>query len=266
MKRIAFAIGIGVLAGASFNAAPSQDALAQFREALGGDAALNAVRTIRVRGKIKVKPYDDHFDIAVAFPDRFVKTMRTMRRGDFNWSTEWGYIPGQWQPRQEPMLVGGTEETYTHVSGFNGDVLLPLGRNVYRSPEDIARALDGTRARMAEVLLPLLAGTSSSYRVDASSEGNAIVFRAENHRSWRLEFDPITHLPATMTWTYPLWPGARAGARPVNVRTEFSDFRVVSGLRWPHRLVTQADARPVEDAVVQRYEVNAKLSDKMFRK
>ena len=69
-----------------------------------------------------------------------------------------------------------------------------------------------------------------------------------------------------MTWTYPLWPGAPKSAKPITVRIEFSDFRVVAGLRWPHRLVTQRDGRPVEDATVQRYEVNVKLPDKMVPK
>jgi hypothetical protein len=64
MKRISFVVGIGVLAGTSFNAAPPKDALAQLREALGGEAVLGAVRSIRARGTIEAKPHDDHFDLA----------------------------------------------------------------------------------------------------------------------------------------------------------------------------------------------------------
>jgi hypothetical protein len=50
------------------------------------------------------------------------------------------------------------------------------------------------------------------------------------------------------------------------MRIDFSDFRVVGSLRWPHRLVTYRDDYLVEDMTVNRYDVNVKLSDKMFRK
>jgi hypothetical protein len=50
------------------------------------------------------------------------------------------------------------------------------------------------------------------------------------------------------------------------MQTDYSDFRVVGGLRWPHRLITYRDGHLAEDATVKRYDVNVKLSDKMFRK
>ena len=267
MRRVLVGVAVGLvgLAGARFEAAPPQDALAQLREALGGEAALNAVRTIRARGKIKFKPYDDHFEIAVARPDRFVSIVRMFRMNDAAWSTSWGYSPGSWEPRLEPILVGADPTPHEQVTGFNGDLLLPSGIEWSLQDPHLARLLDGRRARMAEFVLPLLAGTSSIYPVVARSESHAVHFSAVGSREWRLELDPETHLPARMIWTYPLLPGARAGAKPMTVRTEFSDFRIVSGLRWPHRLVTQRDGKPLEDASVQRYEVNVNL-DKMFRR
>jgi hypothetical protein len=119
---------------------------------------------------------------------------------------------------------------------------------------------------MAEFLLPLIAGTPASYPVVARSEAHAVHFSAIGGREWRLELDPVTHLPANMSWTYPLQPTAPLKAKPQRVRTEFSDFRVVGGLRWPHRLITYRDGQLAEDATVKRYDVNIKLSDKMFRK
>ena len=266
MKHIAFVVGIGVFAGASFNAAPPQEALAQLREALGGEAALGAVRSIRARGTIEAKPHDDHFDLAVALPDRFVAIERRLRWTDASWSTGWADVPGNWPQRFEPILVGGGESASEFVTGFDGNIPLPIRYDAKKNPGDVARWLERPRAKMAEFLLPLIAGTPASYPVFARSEAHAIHFSAAGGREWRLELDPVTHLPANMSWTYPLQPMAPPTAKPQRVRTEFSDFRVVGGLRWPHRLLTYRDGQLAEDATVKRYEVNVKLSDKMFRK
>jgi len=253
------------LAVAGVTGAPPQDARAQLREALGGEAVLNGLQTIRARGTIKFKPNDDHFDIAVALPDRFVSIVRTLRRQDAGWSTEWAQTPGTWQPRLEPVLIEAGDAAHEEVVGFNGDVPLTSSRRPVTDPVVRARMLDGTHAKMAEVLLPLVGAVPSSYLVVARSEAHAIHFSAVGGREWRLELDPVTHLPSSMTWRYPLRPGAPAGATPVTVRTEFSDFRLVAGVRWPHRLVTQREGQPVEDATIQRYDVNVNLSDKLFR-
>jgi len=50
------------------------------------------------------------------------------------------------------------------------------------------------------------------------------------------------------------------------MQIDFGDFRVVGGLRWPHRLITYRDGYLVEDMTVNSYDVNVTLSDKMFRK
>lgn len=243
MKRAAFFTGWAVLAIASPNGAADQDALARMRAALGGDTALSRVQTIRARGTIANKPLKNHFDIAVAFPDRFVKIVRSFEHQDASWVTDWAYIPGTWQPRMEPALVGGEISDYERVTGFNGDGPIPRGTAV--------ASLDSIRAKLAEFLLPLLGATPFQYEIKPASEGNAVVFRADG-REWRIELDNVTQLPARMSWS--------------NTVTTFSDYRMVGTLRWPHRLITTIDGKRVEDAAVTRYDVNAKLSEKMFQK
>ncbi|HUR19522.1 MAG TPA: hypothetical protein VMZ90_01855 [Vicinamibacterales bacterium] len=271
MKRIAFAVGpviiqLGVLLSARTHGAPAKDdALTILRAALGGEVALTAVQTIRARGTIDVEPYDDHFDVALAMPDRFVSILRTFRMNDASWSTGWARVPGNWDPRVEPVLVGGGENSDEQLAGFVGDVPLFGPRAVHVDADISARWLERTRAKMAEFVLPLLGGTPPAYPVVARSEAYAITFSAVGGREWRLEIDPVTHLPARIIWSYRLPPTAPLTAKSSRMQVDFSDFRLVGGLRWPHHLITYRDGKKVEDATVKRYEVNAKLAAKMFR-
>lgn len=270
MKRTAFAVGLGIvfLVSARMHGAQTQDALTMLRAALGGDAVLNAVQTIRARGTIDGKPAKDHFELAAALPDRFVKTVRSISRSDYTWSKDQISVYGGWPQSGDLFLVGGGEDTHTSVTGFDGHAPIPapMGYKVQEPPAQAARRLDNAHARLAEFLLPLMGGTPESYLVVARSEAHAITFSAVGGREWRLQLDDATHLPARMIWTYPVPPNASANWKPLTVQTDYSDFRVVNGVRWPHRLITQIDGKPSEDATIERYEVNVKLADKIFRK
>src|SRR5687768_15699483 len=107
MKRIAFVIWLGIvlvgtLVSARTPGAPRHGALMMLRAALGGDAALAAVQTIRARGTIDRKlptmsrchssrTCEDHFELAVALPDRFVRTVNSVGATGHSWSIdEWG--------------------------------------------------------------------------------------------------------------------------------------------------------------------------------
>jgi hypothetical protein len=306
MKRIPFVVGLvmvqlGVLVSAQTPGAPPQDALTMLRAALGGDTALAAIQTIRARGTIENKRpavaqrrYDDHFEVALALPDRFVRTVRSLGNTGYRWSIDETRSSDGigWPTKGEVLLVGGTEDTTTTVTGFNREMPLPAPTwyENDRNPEYVAPRLDNAHAQLAEFLLPLMGATPASYPVVARSEAYAITFSAVGGREWRLELDPVTHLPARMTWAYTLPstpPGAGslqiynnggvsrsyalistppATAKLRRMQIDFSDFRVVGGLRWPHQLSTYRDGIPVEDVTVNRYDVNVKLSDKMFRK
>ncbi len=264
----AFVAGIVVLVTGSPNGAMEQDALTRLRAALGGETALGNVQTIRARGTIANKPLKNHVDIACAIPARFVRVICGFSWSDASWSTDWAYAPGTWQPRMEPALVGGDISDHEHVSGFDGMALLPERSRAYwaSNQEAAAVSMDSAHARLAEFILPLLGATPTSYPVEATSEGNAIMFRAAGSREWRVDLDAVTHLPTRMSWSYPVPPNATSSAKRTQAVTEFSDYRPVGHLNWPHRLVTTLDGNRVEDATVTRYDVNVRLSDKMFRK
>lgn len=246
--------------------ATEQDALARLRAALGGETALGRVQAIRARGTIANKPLKNHFDLAFANPGRFVKVIRGFSWSDASWIT--GNSPGNWQPQMGPKLVGGGVSAYEDVVGFDGQTLIPARsqRALASHPELAAVALDAAHASLAEFVLPLLGSTPSSYPVEPACEDSAIMFRAAGNREWRLELDQTTHLPSRLSWSYPLPSNAPATAKRTLAVIEFSDYRFVGTLRWPHRLITTIDGRRVEDATVTRYDVNGKIPEEMFRK
>jgi hypothetical protein len=308
MKRIAFVIGLAVLlVSVRMHGAPSPDALTMLRAALGGDAALGAVKSIRARGTIDRRVLripecrssgacDAHFDLAVALPDRFVRTVHAVGGMGSGWSIDEARNPdsSSWPQRGE-VPVGGVDRLTT-VMGFDRGTPIPAPTwyEIKEHPEYVAPRLDNSQARLAEFLLPLMGATPASYPVVARSEAYSIIFSAVGGRECRLELDPVTHLPGRISWIYvlrptppgagavqfhsprfgedaPVWSQGRLPRPPVAPKPqttwiELSDFRVVAGLRWPHRLITYRNGSFVEDMAVKRYEVNGEVSDKMFKK
>jgi hypothetical protein len=271
MTRTAVAAGLVVFLGVQPHAAPQPEALARLRTALGGDAALSAVRTLRVRGTIDARPHTDHIEIVVALPDRFKQKIRIFRpanpvamlaseRGQTYQIPIQGVLPG--------TLQGQVSDSYNEqVTGFNRLELVPAPSwyDLEQHPEDVPRRVDRVHARFAEFVLPLLAGTSDAYQVDASSEANVVTFSAANDRTWRMELDTVTNLPARMSWTTPVRPGATAAATEQRWQVEYSEFTPVGGLRWPHHVVTWLNDELWQDLRIRQYEWNVALPDKAFR-
>jgi hypothetical protein len=71
-----------------------------------------------------------------------------------------------------------------------------------------------------------------------------------------LTLDPVTRRPATLSWS----DGTATGGPVMTL----SDYRKVGSVMWPFHIVTRA-ARPIEDVTIKKYEINAKISDKVFR-
>ena len=274
MKRIGVVVAVSVWFAVSSAAGPLRlDALSQVRAALGGDSAITAVQTIRARGHVLRQSNRDNIELAAALPDRFVRIIRYSRAAR---STEYprrDYDPATGSLRRadtEYQYFGSGDEGGELASGFSRDVGIPTNGRAGGGPRADASSssLDNGKARFAEFVLPLLAGTSTAYPVTTISESDAIVFTASATRSWRLELDTATHLPARMTWKTPPSPtaAARPGATEAAWSAEFSDFAAAGGLTWPRRILTRLNGNVYEDTRIERYEINVKLSDKTFRK
>ena len=250
---LALALGTWAIPVAALHPSGQPDALTRLREALGGDAAISAVRTIRARGTTDRKPYKDHVEIKTELPGRFFRTVRYVNgpRLAMRTATDAAVFEPDVRSTGTVLDAPGGEETGVTMSGFDG--LTPLPRRSRfeseRRPELPGQILAGAYARFAEFVLPLLGNSSSVYPVSATSDGNSIVFRGGAQRWWQLDLDPATNLPARMSWT------VQKNYWQVN----FGEFKMIDGLRWPHRLIKSRNGAIEEDTTIEHYDLNTKL-------
>jgi hypothetical protein len=259
---IALVLGTGAIPVASLPSGSQADALTRLREALGGEAAISAIQTIRARGTTDRKPYKDHIEIKTELPSRFYRTVRYLNPPvlDRRSASESAVFAAD-NRTTGPGLEGFAEYPGVTMSGFDGLTPLPQRSRFEseRRPELPGQILAGAYARFGEFVLPLLGNSSSVYPVSATSDGNSIVFRASGPRWWQLDLDPATNLPTRMSWTTSVPPNP-ARTAPLNYwQVNFSDFKAVGGLRWPHRLVKSRSGAIEEDTTIDRYDLNIAL-------
>jgi len=187
--------------------AQAQAVLAAARQALGGDAALAAVKSFSVSGSLKMnlgsQTLDQALTIDCELPDKFLRERIIRSQGP-----------------------GGVMEV-THRDGFNGSDLIrettrqdPLGLppppdiNPPRTAEEAARARErqviSNKQELLKLALALLAASIDSYPVQFTYGGqmplepgavaDVVEVKAADGFTLRLFVDVITHLPAMITW------------------------------------------------------------------
>jgi hypothetical protein len=205
-------IAVGVVAGVLAASAARQPAdaervLAAAREALGGDAALAAVKSFSVSGSLMMnigsRTLDQALNIDCELPDKFVREQTIRSQG-----------PG--------VII-----EVTHRDGFNGDELItetirrdPLGLpmppdiNPPRTPEQIAegrrRQVLSNKHDFAKLALVLFAGSFSSYPLEFTYAGqlpmehgavaDVVEVKGRDGFAFRLFVDVMTHLPTMISW------------------------------------------------------------------
>jgi hypothetical protein len=274
-KSFVFALAAAV----SFStaaASQSPDTLTALRQALGGDAALNAVSRVRVVGKIQQDIGSGSLEMWAALPDRFVQEIITKVSLPPRPPLQGPTTSDQKAAFDARASVDNTNKTIIHdsredatgprlsVRGFDRNEPLP---GSYRPSwqtkyPDAARAqLEAGRRAFRRVFVPLLAGTHTA-RVTEASE-SSLTFADADGGVWRLILDD-QHRPLTLTWSVPL---STTGGAAQAFASTFSDYREVKGgLTWPHRVVTTLNGQPYEDLVVKQYEINGKVSNIYFKK
>lgn len=271
MRRCAylvFAVALIAAEPASGGQAPDATAvLAPARQALGGEARLNAVKTFIATGRTRqirgqnLVPIE--FEIQAELPDKYA------RRDEF------------------PAQDSGPTTT-----GFNGDRLIqipvqaaPSGRAgappvAPAQQQAIAAArLAGVKQDFARLTLGMFASSFSgfpltfTYAGDAEApQGKARVLNVAGPAGFkaRLFIDEASHLPIMVSWQQA--PAAGRGGGPAaggqpsapDHRLYFADYRAVDGLNLPFRLRHAVGNDTIEETTFDRFRINARIDPRRF--
>ena len=257
-----------LLIAASGPATQERDAAAVLREmraALGGDAALDAVKALSLDGPM-TSTYNGQtiqrtHELLAVLPDRFVRIVRLTRLD------------------------------LTVYTGLNGDSPIfkidarglkfktPPGATA-ASPEVLAGAAIRQRQELARFSLVFFGKSTDSYPLDfayvgredvAGTSYDVIEATDANRMSLRLHVDAVTHLPAMLTFPgekpLPLVQPGEIASVPLELverKWVLSEYRKEDGLNWPRRLEELVGGDVVEDIRFRRVKLNPKIDARKF--
>ena len=221
----------------------AQAILKEMRQALGGEAALDAVKSfaLEARGSVSVEgrtiPMSDEYYFVL--PDRYLRIR---------------------QPRG-----GGSLRVF---EGFNGKQLIRRASYDRARPEALAEGDRLTLARWrhdaARLALALLGTSLPTYplefsvaeREEAAGTIYDVVEATGDGIRMRLHVDSRTHLPAMVT-TLGL-------ERAPEIRWLVSKFKRTGPLNWPTHIEEQAEGLMDEEFTVRRWKTNAAIEPRTF--
>ena len=254
-----------------------EELLVKAREAIGGDAKINAVKSLSLAGKFQLGPAINEVEFDFLFPDKYLKREKL--------STPLGLATRTYG------LDG--ETAWINVTSPNAAIQF---QNVSQKDADDQKFV--SRAGAARWILGLLLRTTgrSSTEISYAGEGDADGKRADlidvkgaDGFQTRLFLDKATHRLAMMSYTGKLMSSKRtnvktdqngnitqeesdstgstvAGMKTDEVRVRFSDYRAVDGIQIPHRVVFQSGAGTKEEWELTKVQINAALAPEMFKK
>ena len=289
LKLVAFlptALAALLTIGIAGQARDADTVLREMRAALGGEAALDAIKTLSVSGsqihRLGGRNHETGLELFVMLPDHYLTVTR-----------------------DSAMLPGPTTMSIdtTNYSGFRGDVLIRRTDSSFPvppDPEPDAVQLQSNKRRFARIALALFAkgfaAETFSYVGPETIDKQAmevIEMREANGFAVRLYVNTATHLPALIAWQAPppmvftatmtstaTVRGGQVvsqtppviesqGAQPtpggdVLWRTVFSDYKLQDGLNWPHRLTTTVGDKPTDEMRLGKFKLNPKIDARRF--
>ena len=155
--------------------------------------------------------------------------------------------PGQ--IRQEQELPFGKVITYS--DGKTGWLSTPQG--VQAMPAEILKQAQGEIFR--EPYTSLLSDRDSSRIVNAVAENAVEISTADGGMRVKFEFDPASGLPARQVYTDP-----GQGGGPVETTETFSDWREVSGIKLPFKVIQLENGMKTAEITVSEFKINTGLT------
>jgi hypothetical protein len=276
-----------IAAGFGAQARSADDVLREMRAALGGEAALDAIKTLSVSGsqihRLGGRSHENSIELFVLLPAHYLSVSRSLQM-----------LPGP----------GSMNIDTTNYSGFRGDVLIRRTESNIPYPPDPdppSVQLQFNKRRFARIALALFgkgfAGEAFSYvgqeTVDKQTM-DVIEMRAADDFVTRLYVNQASHLPAAIAWLAPApvmftatststvttrngevvsqtppttpvpVPGNTTPGPPVTWKITLSDFKLQDGLNWPHRFSSMVDGKPGEELRFGKFKLNPKIDERRF--
>lgn len=270
------------------SSADSAALLSAARTALGGDAALDAIRSLVVEGMSESKLWSASFKISWVRPDKFVI--------------------------QTQQMVGQTNvaQMYTFADGFNGEqvihqehrsIINPVNGGIVigKRPKPPTPgtneaagddALDAMRQRFLAFAIPLFVRTFDMVPADFVATGNrvyvsggdadqldaklvdgtmSLFLDVATHRPVRL-----THAPQSLTIPSPfnvVKPPAEDTRKerpdlltaPDDAVLDFSDYKCNKGICWPRQFKLSVGGQVVEKVKLTDISLNPKINPDVFK-
>lgn len=255
--------------------------LAEARGALGGAAALDAVRGLRATGlatrSTGALRVGSAIELLVAFPDRYLRLDR-LTTGRTTSEVAIGF-------RGEALIQRATGPGGLRIDPTAG--LSETARMV-----NATAAVPGVRQDLARLLLgffcasPLIPLQFTYAGLAEAPEGTADVIDARGADGFeaRLFVDTVTRLPRMVSWTgvdvvrliqrlssrtpgestAPVEALMKRGELRAEHRLYFDDYRRVEGVRWPFRVRRAVGGEIVEEIVFDGFRLNPALESGLF--
>jgi hypothetical protein len=260
----------------------------QTREALGGEKALNSVRSLTLSGDLRRHERSGDLKVLFLLPDKFKKTETMNLFADIELTLT--------------SILNGSE-SWTHSSTTGGAGAQIKSRQVAQSgaqtPAGRTRLL---RQEFARDLIGLLLLSPPSVPVEFTYSGQADVtgaradvldLKAPDGFFARLYLDQKTHRPLLIQYKgaiprLSINTSTRAGGREEmdkilkdatggggqagqarqegELEIHFSDYRAVDGIMLPHRVTKSANGKLSEEWEIRKYKINPPLSPQEFDK
>lgn len=268
----------------------AQQLIKQTRMALGGEDALNGVRSMTLSGKLRRLERSGELKILFLLPDKFKKSETLSLIADIEFTLT-------------NTLNGNEFWTDSRTAGGAGARVnsrqVPQGG---RAQDPAARA-HLIRQEFARDLISLLMLSPPSVPVEFSYAGQAdaregradvLDVKSPNGFAARLYLDQTTHRPLLMqhrgmiprlsinTTTHAggrdemnkvlkdvtegRGQGAQAARQEGDLETYFSDYRSVDGIMLPHHITKSANGKLIEEWEIKNYKINPPLSARDFEK
>ena len=303
MATVGVVAAIAATGQSPADANPQADAaaiLAAARQALGGDATLNAVASFSVTGSAQVDAggratYDESVEYHCQLPDKFVRiSHRTIDLGPLGTSSA-----TQWHGFNGNDLIDDDKSSGPAPFPM---VIRPQAATPAAAAAERARLVGLQKRAFVEFVTPLFVLPFVTQPLTMSSAGrvtgptgpaDAIDAVGTDGFTWRFLFDPSTHLLAAMTWMDkpivtasssqmvmvspqrgtvgmsspgPLLPAnPTAGLPDVQWQLVFTDYRVDDGVKWPHRIARSYPGRDYELVRLGKFRINPKINASVFK-